>query len=182
MCGRYFFQMESDYIQVKILQAQLDAYKIEEFQQGEIFPTQRSLVLLPNKAQSYHPSVMTWGFHGYHNRLLINARSEGIQEKSTFRPFLNNRCAIVANGFYEWQKQGREKKKYYIQSRYTPLLFMAGIYNDNHAFVIITREACEEMMAIHHRMPLLMNEEQMCAYLHLKPYQELNDLQITMER
>jgi putative SOS response-associated peptidase YedK len=45
----------------------------------------------------------------------LNARIETIQEKPSFRNVINNRCLILADGFYEWQwldEKGKLKKKY----------------------------------------------------------------------
>lgn len=176
MCGRYFFQMENDHAAFQHLWDHWNHNAFDTFQQGEVFPTQQALVLLPNDHHDYSLAVMKWGFHGYQNRLIINARSEGIQEKYTFRPFVNNRCVIVANGFYEWQRNGKTKTKYYIQFAQAPLVYMAGIYNNDQNFVIITKEADHEMAKIHHRMPILMSESQMLSYLHHEPFQEQKGL------
>ena len=46
---------------------------------------------------------------------MINARGEMVAEKPSFRKaFAARRCLIVADGFYEWQKQGKTKQPYYI--------------------------------------------------------------------
>jgi len=47
---------------------------------------------------------------------LINARSETIAEKPAFRTaFARRRCLILADGFYEWKKEGKQKLPYYFQ-------------------------------------------------------------------
>ena len=47
---------------------------------------------------------------------MINARSETAAEKPAFRTaFRRRRCLMVADGFYEWQKQGRGKQPFYIR-------------------------------------------------------------------
>ena len=176
MCGRYFFQMEQDQAAFQHLWDHWNTNELDTFQEGEVFPTQQALVLLPSIPHDYSLTVMKWGIHGYQNRLIINARSVGIQEKYTFRPYIHNRCVIVANGFYEWQRNGHAKTKYYIQFDQEPLMYMAGIYNSEQAFVIITKEAQNEMARIHHRMPILMNKSQMLAYLHQKPFQEKKEI------
>jgi putative SOS response-associated peptidase YedK len=47
---------------------------------------------------------------------MINARSETVAEKPSFRTaFKRRRCLIVADGFYEWQRTDKHKQPYYIQ-------------------------------------------------------------------
>jgi putative SOS response-associated peptidase YedK len=45
----------------------------------------------------------------------INARSETVTAKPAFREaFLKRRCLIPADGFYEWQAQGRTKHPFFF--------------------------------------------------------------------
>lgn len=166
MCGRYFFKMEESLQAYHELKQKLQQYSIYDFQQGEVFPSQSSLLLLPEKNTDYRPAIKTWGIHGYKGNVLINARMEGIQDKYTFRPILDNRCVIVANGFYEWVKSGSSKNKVYIHKKDTPLFYMAGIYNAKDEFVIVTGASTKQMEKIHHRTPILMDERSMLRYLH----------------
>ena len=49
---------------------------------------------------------------------LINARAETVAEKPAFRTaFKGRRCLIIADGFYEWQQQGKQKQPYYFRVR-----------------------------------------------------------------
>src|SRR5690349_2278567 len=46
---------------------------------------------------------------------LINARSESIQEKSSFKEaFKKRRCIVPVSGFFEWQREGGTKRAYCI--------------------------------------------------------------------
>lgn len=46
---------------------------------------------------------MTWGWQPvWSNQLLINAKAETLTEESTFKKYLQQRCLIPADGFYEW--------------------------------------------------------------------------------
>jgi len=52
---------------------------------------------------------------GIGNRL-INARGETVAEKPAFRKSIMQRhCLILADGFYEWKREGQAKHPYYIR-------------------------------------------------------------------
>jgi len=97
---------------------------------------------------------------------LINARSETVAEKPSFRDsFKSRRCLIIADGFYEWQTKDGAKKPFFIFMKDKKPFGMAGLYDhwkDQGGKVIttctiITTEANEFMKALHHRMPVIIN-------------------------
>ena len=128
-----------------------------------MFPSNSALVLVDGQ-EDYELDVMKWGIEGPYGRL-INARSEGIEKKKTFRPMLSKKCMIPCNGFYEWVKVGKQKQKILIQREDAPLFYLAGIYNEQKEFVIVTGESVKEMKDIHDRTPILMLEDQIPLYL-----------------
>lgn len=163
MCGRYFFQLDENVS--PLLQEQLTQLALFDFQQGEIFPSQKILVLRQDHFAQPCPDVMKWGMIGYQGKRIINARMEGMDQKAIFRPWLSHRCAIFANGFYEWTNYRKAKEKIYICKEQENLIYLAGIYNDKGECVIVTGEAQGEMTRIHHRTPIIMNECTMRNYL-----------------
>ena len=97
---------------------------------------------------------------------IINARSETVSKKPSFQTaFQRRRCLIPANGFYEWKSEGKGiKQPYYIQLEDgTPFAF-AGIWerweggDGDHweTCAVVTTEATEALMPIHHRMPVIL--------------------------
>lgn len=98
----------------------------------------------------------------------INARSESIHEKPTFRDaFRTSRCLIPATGYYEWATslgQYPPKQPFYITSISGKPLSIAGIWSSwrtpsgeiIESASIITREAVGELATIHSRMPVFM--------------------------
>lgn len=110
----------------------------------------------------------------------INARSESIHEKPTFRDaYRSHRCLIPATGYYEWATAlGKypPKQPFYITSKSGEPLSVAGIYSswrDEKGEVIksasiITQEAVGELATIHSRMPVFVSRERWDAWLDPK--------------
>lgn len=100
---------------------------------------------------------------------MINARSETLAEKPSFRSaYRRRRCLILADGFYEWQKVTGSKIKIpnYIRLKSGSPFAFAGLWEDWHSpdgsqilsTTIITTEPNELMKSIHNRMPVILPE------------------------
>ena len=101
-------------------------------------------------------------------RSLINARLETLGEKITFKNLIKNyRCLVVADGYYEWKREEKEKIPHYFTRTDSSLMFFTAIHQNNQ-FCIITKEASNKVKEIHHREPLIINEEQISNYLDIK--------------
>ena len=99
---------------------------------------------------------------------LINARLETLNEKMSFKYLIkNNRCLVVANGYYEWKREKISKQPYYFTRLDNQTMFFAGIYKDDQ-FVIITMKANSNVINIHHRQPVIINEEDLNNFFNLK--------------
>ena len=60
---------------------------------------------------------------------MINARSETVATKPSFRSaFKKRRCLVVADGFYEWKKEGKQKQPYYISQADEKPFTLAGLW------------------------------------------------------
>tara|TARA_B100000035_G_scaffold85652_1_gene72012 strand:- start:827 stop:1369 length:543 start_codon:yes stop_codon:yes gene_type:complete len=90
---------------------------------------------------------------------LINCRSETMNEKPLFRKL--KRCIVFNNGWYEWRKKKSEKIPYFIFSKSS---FFAGLFNDN-GCLILTRNAVNKILHIHHRQPVLLEDSELDKYL-----------------
>ena len=112
--------------------------------------------------------VPSWAQDKKDFRPLINARLETLIEKVSFKKLIQtSRCIVVADGYYEWKREEREKIPHYFTRTDSSLIFFAAIYQNNQ-FCIITREASNKVKEIHHREPLIINEEQISNYLDVK--------------
>jgi putative SOS response-associated peptidase YedK len=93
---------------------------------------------------------------------LINARSETLTEKPSFRAaFKYRRCLIPADGFYEWQKtQGGAKQPFYFSMAGNAVFAFAGLWeswNDIESCTILTTAANGLLQPIHDRMPVILS-------------------------
>jgi len=98
---------------------------------------------------------------------LINARLETLKEKISFKNLINNRCLVVADGYYEWKREKISKQPYYFTRFDNKTMYFAGIYK-NHQFIIITMQAYFNAIDIHHRQPVIINEKDLNNYFNLK--------------
>lgn len=100
---------------------------------------------------------------------MINARGETVAEKPSFRAaFKRRRCLILADGFYEWKKEGGEKQPYYVTKTDEQPFCMAGLWETwknketdetVESCTIITTSANDFMSPLHDRMPVILERE-----------------------
>lgn len=97
---------------------------------------------------------------------LINAKAETAGEKPSFRAaFRQRRCLVVADGFYEWQRQERKKQPFYFRFQDERPFGFAGLWERWGApsgeviesCTILTTEASELVRPIHDRMPVIVD-------------------------
>ena len=99
---------------------------------------------------------------------MINARSETAHEKPSFRPLMaRKRCLIVADSFYEWQKQESHKQPKRIKLETRSIFAFAGLWDkweqDGKSVftcTILTKDANRFMQPIHQRMPIILPKKQ----------------------
>lgn len=100
----------------------------------------------------------------------FNARVEDAYSKPTFRgAWRYGRCLIPASGYFEWSGQKGDKTPHYITlTDNRPVFFFAGLYavaGEITSCTILTRAAVPEIAHIHHRMPVILDDEQMLPWL-----------------
>jgi putative SOS response-associated peptidase YedK len=99
---------------------------------------------------------------------LINARCETVAEKPAFRSaFARRRCLILADGFYEWKKEGKQKVRYCFELPERRPFAFAGLWErwsgdvpgegPLQSCTIITTAANEICSPIHERMPVILD-------------------------
>lgn len=104
---------------------------------------------------------------------MINARSETVAEKPAYRDaFRRSRCLIVADGFYEWQREGTRQPFHITRAGGEPFAF-AGLHTAwkdprgdwLRSCTILTTQANEAIAAIHPRMPVILERAEEATWL-----------------
>ena len=128
-----------------------------------------------------------WSKNDHLKKSTLNARIESLDEKPAYRNSVNNRCLVIANGFYEWQwmdEKGKKKQKYLITSAREEIFAFAGIYShwDDpvggkrlSSYSIVTTSANELMSEIHNnkqRMPVVLHPGDHSAWLKGAPHKK----------
>ncbi len=119
--------------------------------------------------------VPSWAKEVRPGKPLINARSETITEKPSFRNAIKRRrCLVPASGFFEWKGDipGR-KQPYFVPRANGELIGFAGIWehwmgadgSELESAAIITTAANKTLEPIHHRMPAVIHRGQFAEWL-----------------
>jgi len=97
---------------------------------------------------------------------MINARAETVAEKPSYRnAYKHRRCVVLADGFYEWRKEGAGKTPYYISLASGEPFGLAGLWENwtdketgesLQTTTLLTTDANDFMAPLHHRMPVIL--------------------------
>lgn len=167
MCGRFIIKSDLEQIQLAFSIDQVEAQVQPSY---NIAPTQSIVTVAQRDGQNVLEN-MRWGLIPVWAKdmsigsKMINARAESVAEKASFkRPLKSRRCLIVADGFYEWQKEGAKKIPIFIHLKSQKPFAFAGLYDvwkspDGDwitSCAIITTRPNELMEPIHNRMPVIL--------------------------
>jgi putative SOS response-associated peptidase YedK len=171
MCGRFAFYSPSE--ATAALFGVSGALPVEA--RYNIAPTQFVAAIRNGEDNNPELAMLRWGLVPFWakdpsigNRM-INARAETVAEKPAFRAaYRHRRCLVLADGFYEWHREGSVKTPYYISSADgQPFAFAALWENWNskdtdesvQSTTLITTEANDFMASLHHRMPVVLTPD-----------------------
>jgi putative SOS response-associated peptidase YedK len=105
---------------------------------------------------------------------MINARAESLTTKSAFKDSFNKRrCLVLASGFYEWRKSGKEKIPLLFRLKGDRAFAFAGLYDvwNNplgeplRTCTIITTTANGLVEPVHDRMPVILARDAEAVWL-----------------
>ena len=193
MCGRFTLSQPTDAIASAFNIAQIPPLE----PRYNIAPTQLIPSILSAPGGEKKLQMLRWGLipswakDAKIGAKLINARAETVSEKPSFRAaFKRRRCLIVADGFYEWQRQEKQKQPYCFRLQNAQLFAFAGLWEQwkspdediINSCTILTTEANDLLRPIHDRMPVILESKDYGLWLDseaqqpqlqqlLRPYQ-----------
>lgn len=117
--------------------------------------------------------IPSWAANKPGAKRLINARSETVHEKPSFRAaFRERRCVVPCNGWFEWKPEATGKQPYWLRPDGSELFSLAGVWEHGSGtpgsigtFVILTTAAAPAIADIHHRQPLILDDETAAEWL-----------------
>ena len=173
MCGRYVNTKKIDEIEKKFNIDRQENIELSINPSYNISPTQYSPVIVQNSTKRIIKNmhwglIPSWSKDKKFSLNLINARLETIKEKPSFKNLVNtNRCIVVANGYYEWTQTDNGKQPFFIHNNdeFIPMAALWTQWQDIISFTIITKSADASIKTIHHRMPLILDDN--CIELYL---------------
>ena len=183
MCGRFTLTSNLDDLQGRFGFEVRNLYRRPQY---NIAPTQQVLTVVNDGER--RAELMRWGLIPFWAKdpkigyRMINAVGETAAIKPAFRAaFKKRRCLVLADGFFEWRKDGKQKIPTYIFLRSRQPFAFAGLWETWKAAdgevvkscTIITTEPNEFTAPIHSRMPVILSEES--EALWLDPMTEKSD-------
>jgi putative SOS response-associated peptidase YedK len=168
MCGRFAF-----YSPTEATAALFGASgSLDMKPRYNIAPTQDIAAIRQHAEQGRELTALRWGLIPFWakdksigNRM-INARAETVAEKPAFRAaYRRRRCLVLADGFYEWHKEGEGKTPYFISLASGEPFAFAGLWENwqskesdesIQSATLLTAAADDFMATLHHRMPVIL--------------------------
>ncbi|MFG1378309.1 SOS response-associated peptidase [Xanthobacter autotrophicus] len=154
-------------------------------------PTQDLMVVRRHpQTGARHLSLLRWGLVPSFAKdpsggaRLINARSETAPEKLSFRSAwrARRRCIVPADGFYEWAPAPGQRQPFFIRRADGRPMALAGLWEGwkdpatgqwLRTFTILTTSADPMLRPLHERMPVILPESDIAAFLEAEDPRDL---------
>ena len=189
MCGRKTLTKDIASI---IEEMNIEEWGAQGYQPSyNIAPTNFSPVIINKGKKS--TKMMKWGLipswskNEHIGQKMINARIETILEKPSFSNLTHNqRCVVLTDGYYEWNKQNNQP--YYITHKKNKTLPLAGLWtkwessdsNIIFSYTVITRKSIKSIGHLHNRMPVILKNQKIDKWIDCKQFsftECVNDIQ-----
>ncbi len=187
MCGRYTVTNPSDLLEelgVETTEPLEASYNVAPTQKVPVVRAVRDAVATegsPAAGETAREALnLRWGLIPFWAKdikigsRMINARSESVATKPAFRNSLRRkRCAILADGFYEWKKVEGGKQPYLIHLKDRRPFVFAGLWDrwskgpidPIESFTILTTSPNDKVAELHNRMPVILTPEAIDLWL-----------------
>ena len=179
MCGRFTLASNLERLGRNFNNLQM---QMEFSPRYNIAPTQDVAVIANTKdvqtVEFFHWGLIpSWAKDPKIGSRMINARSETLTEKPSFRnAYKRRRCLIFADGYYEWQEVPGQKAKQpvYVRLKSQDMFAFAGLWEEWKAnwmekplrsCTIITCPPNSILGEIHHRMPVILPQDAYAQWL-----------------
>ncbi|SHM39651.1 SOS response-associated peptidase [Gracilibacillus kekensis] len=167
MCGRFTLETSKE-----VLESELNISIDEVLTSYNIAPTQKVLSIVGTD-QGRKAGYLQWGLIPSWSKdakigsKMINARSETVDQKPSFKNLLTRRrCLIVADSFYEWKRISNQKQPYRITVNEGRVFTFAGLWDrwesedgEIVSCTILTTKPNNLMQSLHDRMPVILDEK-----------------------
>lgn len=146
-----------------------------------VAPTQEGMVVRRHpQTGAHHLDVLRWGLVPRWAKdatvaaRLINARSETLVQKPSFREaFAKRRCLVPMDGFYEWHGEGKAKQPFAVALRDGAPMAVAGLWEGwkqpdgswLRTYSVITTASAGRQALMHPRMPVILPREAWAPWL-----------------
>ena len=171
MPSRFSFYSTKEEIQAKYNIPDENLATIELHPYYNLKPTNRTTAIINDNGLKV--VRMKWGF--VKGSDFYKVRAESINEKKLFsKAFKERRCVVLANGFFEWEKEDKKSIPYYFTVPDEPLFTIAGIFNkhldeesgeEKYQCAVVTVDSNELVGRIFHRMPVIFKKPEMDQWL-----------------
>jgi putative SOS response-associated peptidase YedK len=122
--------------------------------------------------------IPSWAKEASIGYRMINARSETVAYKPALKRLIGKRhCLVLANGFFEWRKEGKKKFPMYFKLQSGEIFTFPGLWDawkqpDGNillTYTLLTTTPNELVKPIHGRMPVIFSEDAAKQWLVCKP-------------
>ncbi|QOV11575.1 SOS response-associated peptidase [Viridibacillus arvi] len=179
MCGRFsLFSSFEDIIQAFDVEKMIND---EEYTKTYNIAPTHNIISIINDGHVNRMGHLSWGLIPRWSKdpkirtKMINARSETVDEKPSFRESFNRRrCLIPMDSFFEWQQTSSSKQPYRIKMKNDQLFAVAGLWDTWYSqtgkkvnsCTMLTTSPNELMSTLHHRMPVILPQKEYETWLN----------------
>jgi putative SOS response-associated peptidase YedK len=179
MCGRFTLTYRQRQEVADHLGVSVDEIPPDYKPRFNIAPTDPHLILRRRYEdlevlQARWGLVNSWAKDAKRAAAQINARAETLLKSGAFRnAFKDRRCVVPADGFFEWTGTKADRQPIWFHRPDGKPIFFAGLYeswpaapdNWQRTFTIITTTPNGLISPIHDRMPVILGDAEVDAWL-----------------